>query len=486
MLDIEALARNVELFDGHYALIRPLSVDGATADVWLALDTNTLSEQMDISKVVNLQDHEIEKLGLVVAIKIYRPQNALDIEGEMRFKKEYMIVFNCTHTNLIHPAHFSIFKETPYLVLPYCKLGSSELLAGNLREAKDIWKYLYDVASGLDYLHTKCTPPIIHLDMKPANVLINDHGSYAITDFGISAKHEKRLFSDVDDVSGTTAYMSPERFGTDYIPSAPSDIWALGATIFELITGRVPYGEEGGAGQSQGNEMYPMPAHLPNDVVRVIKDCLNINPDKRPTASRLMEIAEKHLKHYTSGNGEKKELTLPKVNLKLFFIIGAVLLTLGLGALIISALSDGDDAEASEEVAAQPTDNPQEKKTAEEVVKQEVKVPASILLAISDARKALQRGEAFLKEHPDMINSENGLGEDYYIEAFRLFSDLQQKDAAEYPDSIHQIINKGIDESQQKLNVFYSKLEKLSKSSLQMVSEPAKERMNKINELLKK
>ena len=150
MLDIEELAQNVELFDGHYALIRPLSVDGATADVWLALDTNTLSSSADIAEVVNLQDYEIEKLGLLVAIKIYRPQNALDIEGEQRFKKEYMIVFNCTHTNLIHPAHFSIFKDIPYLVLPYCKQGSSELLAGNLIEEKAIWKYLYDVAAGLD------------------------------------------------------------------------------------------------------------------------------------------------------------------------------------------------------------------------------------------------------------------------------------------------------------------------------------------------
>lgn len=97
MLNIEEFANTSELFDGHYALIRPLSVDGATADVWLALDTNTVTKEVQLSEVARLHDDEIEKLGLMVAIKIYRPQNALDIEGEQRFRDEYMIVFNCHH-----------------------------------------------------------------------------------------------------------------------------------------------------------------------------------------------------------------------------------------------------------------------------------------------------------------------------------------------------------------------------------------------------
>lgn len=138
MLNIEEFAETGQLFDGHYVLIRPLSVDGATADVWLALDMNTVTENVQLSDIARLNDDEIEELGLMVAIKIYRPQNALDIEGEQRFRDEYMIVFNCHHTNLIHPTHFSIFKETPYLVLPYCKLGSSELLIGTKLSNDDI------------------------------------------------------------------------------------------------------------------------------------------------------------------------------------------------------------------------------------------------------------------------------------------------------------------------------------------------------------
>ena len=62
MLNIEEFAEKHELFDGHYVLIRPLSVDGATADVWLALDTNTVTEKVDYSDVVNLHDDEIGRI----------------------------------------------------------------------------------------------------------------------------------------------------------------------------------------------------------------------------------------------------------------------------------------------------------------------------------------------------------------------------------------------------------------------------------------
>lgn len=292
MLNIEEFANTNELFDGHYALIRPLSVDGATADVWLALDTNTVTEEVQLSEVARLHDDEIEKLGLIVAIKIYRPQNALDIEGEQRFRDEYMIVFNCHHTNLIHPTHFSIFRETPYLVLPYCKLGSSELLIGNLLENEKIWKYIKDVASGLAYLHA-LTPPIIHQDIKPANILLDDTLHYAITDFGISSqKGGVHGFYYDEENSGTLAYMAPERFqeGTEPIPQ--SDIWAFGATLCEILTGKVPFGEEGGKNQMESNAVMPVIPNASSDIQRLIRACLSKEPGNRPSAEQIIRAAD--------------------------------------------------------------------------------------------------------------------------------------------------------------------------------------------------
>lgn len=293
MIDIKEYTDEKGRFDGRYLLIRPLSTAGATADVWLSLDLNTVavSDIDKIDQIAEMSDDEIEKLGLVVAIKIYRPQNALDVEGEQRFRDEYMIVYNCHHANLIHPTNFSICKDMPYLVLPYCKQGSSELLIAKDLDIDTIWKYIQDVASGLAYLHA-LDPPIVHQDVKPANILIDDTGNFALTDFGISSQRGgvHGYYFD-DENNGTMAYMAPERFKQDAEPMAQSDIWGFGATLCEILTGKVPFGE--GGGNSQAGARLPLPS-LPSvntDLQRLIHDCLAPEPGDRPSAQLIADAA---------------------------------------------------------------------------------------------------------------------------------------------------------------------------------------------------
>lgn len=270
-----------ELFDGHFRLIRPLSTAGGTADVWLAADLNTVDDPIS-------DENPDESTAMKVALKIYRPQNALDIEGAQRFRDEFKIVFNCHHANLIPPTQFGITGETPYLVMPYCSRGSSETLIGKLRNNESIWQYVHDVAAGLAYLHG-LHPPIVHQDIKPANVLIDDSGNYAITDFGISATRDHHQA--FDENKGTLAYMAPERF-LDDTPQAESDIYAFGVTLYEVLTGQVPFGEEGGKAQAHDpvNLDYfnnPVPA----DIKRLVVACLTRDPSHRPTAQQIVKAA---------------------------------------------------------------------------------------------------------------------------------------------------------------------------------------------------
>ena len=292
MIDLADLALKNELFDGRYKLLQPLSTAGGTADIWLALDANTVNDRDRLFQPNPLTEEEVEELqGLRVAIKIYRPKNALDIEGEQQFRDEFKIVFNCHHVNLIHPTYFSIYKETPYLVLPYCEQGSAELLIGNMNDPNDLWKFIGDVSSGLAYLHAN-TPPIIHQDIKPGNILIDDNKNYAITDFGISAKFGKdqHLYYYDDEHSGTLAYMAPERFLENIEPMPESDIWAFGAMLCELLTGDVPFGEDGGQAQDENTPMPKIPG-IPADIQRLINACLDKDPSKRPTAKQITEAA---------------------------------------------------------------------------------------------------------------------------------------------------------------------------------------------------
>lgn len=288
MIDMEKYADGSELFDGHYKLLRPLNTDGASADVWLAEDVNTVDEPLPDGEETG---PAVENTAMQVAIKVYRPKNALDIEGEQRFRDEYKIVYDCRHTNLLQPTSFSIFEGIPYLVLPYCRSGSSEHLIGKISGEKEIWKYISDVASGLHYLHTN-NPPIIHQDIKPANILIDNNNNFAITDFGISVKRSGASGSSHNEEnSGTLAYMAPERFVGAMEPMWQSDIWAFGATLYEILTGRVPFGEEGGQAQiDTPGELLPI-ENGSADINRLIRACLSKDPKDRPSAAQLIEAA---------------------------------------------------------------------------------------------------------------------------------------------------------------------------------------------------
>lgn len=104
-----------------------------------------------------------------------------------------------------------------------------------------------------------CPPPkkkiiIIHQDVKPANILIDTNGNYCITDFSIKFGMEDERNLD-NESSGTTICMPPERFTEGYIPYTSCDIWAFGATIYELLIGDVPLGNKGGAVQLDGGRI---------------------------------------------------------------------------------------------------------------------------------------------------------------------------------------------------------------------------------------
>lgn len=287
MKEINGIAESGKLFDGRYKLLRPLSSEGGTADVWLALDTNTIDEVFD-DESDNVR--ALDETGIKVAIKIYRPKNALDL-GEQRFREEFKIVFNCHHTNLVQPINFSIFEGIPYLVLPFCQKGSSEQLQGKIKDADELWRYISDVSAGLAYLHA-FNPTIVHHDIKPANVLIDDNNNYAITDFGISS-HRGNNREGYDEVqSGTMAYMAPERFKDDYESIPESDIWSFGATLYELITGKVPFGENGGAEQLDKNTVCAaINENVPSDIKKLVYDCLSTDISKRPSAALINKAA---------------------------------------------------------------------------------------------------------------------------------------------------------------------------------------------------
>ena len=255
------------LFHDRYTLVRLIG-RGGFSEVWLAHDKYT---------------------GLELALKVYAPNGGTDDTSIAIFSDEIRRVYNLSHPNLLKPQHFAVCEGMPYIVMPYCANGSVVKQIGKMSEA-EIWTLLHDVATGLAYLHEQ---HIVHQDIKPDNILQAADGHYLITDFGISARTRTTLTKTqaISNTSaGTSAYMAPERFGSKPAPTFASDIWALGATLFELIEGYVPFGDgalPAGLLQKNGAEIPEMKAQVSDTLKRTVCQMLAPNAWDRPTAETL-------------------------------------------------------------------------------------------------------------------------------------------------------------------------------------------------------
>ena len=245
---------------------------GSFGEVWLAHD---------------------EILDCDVAIKVYI---SLDPRGVEEFKSEYITTQGISHPNLLTTTYFDVCNQRPYLVMKYSEKGSSSKFAGKMDEYA-LWQFIHDVAAGLKYLHN-IPEPIIHQDIKPDNILVDDNNRYLITDFGISKKIRSTMRKQSKRAvgAGATAYMGPERFDSDPTPVKASDIWSLGASIYELATGELPFNGLGGGMQRNGAVLPVLDNKWSKDMTMVMQSCLAKETWDRPTAEQLEKYSESILK----------------------------------------------------------------------------------------------------------------------------------------------------------------------------------------------
>lgn len=266
------------LFDKRYRLIKNLG-SGASANVWLALDT--LADNMK------------------VAVKIFSAIEGIDTLGIQNFQREFTYVYNIQHQNLLTPTNYAVCEGTPYLVLPYCENGSATSMLGRADE-KDVIKFMHDVSAALECLHTH---HIVHQDIKPDNVLLDDDCNFLVTDFGISTQTIGR--SDPSNiVKGTKAYMGPERFQKGSTAINLNDIWALGATAYEMIMGNAPFGDNGGMVQALGEQIPDLPETIQPELRHLIFSCLEAEPWNRPSAEAIRKKTQLYLE---TGNWREKD-----------------------------------------------------------------------------------------------------------------------------------------------------------------------------------
>jgi len=230
------------------------------------------------------------RLNRVVAIKILHPHHAADLNFRKRFIHEAQ-----SAANLRHPSIVDIYDEGEedrqhYIVMEF--VDGSDLKSMILRykqlPVQQVLQISAAIADGLDAAHQL---GMVHRDVKPQNILVTHDGTAKITDFGIAKSSLSTAQTDTGVTFGTADYISPEQ-ARGQPATAQSDIYALGVTVYEALTGQLPFTGDTAVAvalQHVGSKPPPIRRHNPNvsaALEQLVMRALSKNPAERPTTAR--------------------------------------------------------------------------------------------------------------------------------------------------------------------------------------------------------
>ncbi len=183
--------------------------------------------------------------GQVVAIKIMPPHMATNAVLLKRFEQEFRAASRLDHPNIVRALDYGEANNSPYLVMEFVEgesLGQKVEREGRMPEA-DAIRILAQVAQGLHRAHKQ---NLIHRDVKPDNILIRTDGSAKLADLGLVKETETDLnLTKTGRGLGTPHFMAPEQFRNAKGADVRCDIYSLGATLYVLVTGELPFKSNG-------------------------------------------------------------------------------------------------------------------------------------------------------------------------------------------------------------------------------------------------
>lgn len=232
-----------------------------------------------------------------VALKILPRHFARDPQFVARFEQEAKVLAKLQHPHILPVFDYGEADGYTYIVMPFLQSGDlTDLLKGQPLSLAQTGRIISQIGDALDYAHSQ---GLIHRDVKPSNVLLDERGNCLLTDFGIAKIVESSSnLTATGGILGTPAYMSPEQ-GLAQKLDGRSDIYSLGIMLYELATGRVPYQAETPMAVviKHMNDPLPPPRQvnsaLPEAVERVILKALAKQPENRyATAGEMVRALQ--------------------------------------------------------------------------------------------------------------------------------------------------------------------------------------------------
>lgn len=186
-----------------------------------------------------------KSLHRVVAVKFLRREALASSAGLQRFRLEAKTAASLRHAHIVPIYEFGEHEGHPYVTMDFMKESLAEQVAKGAGAAPDFTAIcnaagiVVKIAGALQYAHAK---GVLHRDIKPGNILLDEHGEPRLTDFGLAKILDQDSGLTVKgEVIGTPSYISPEQAEGNSELTPATDVYGLGATLYELITGKPPF-----------------------------------------------------------------------------------------------------------------------------------------------------------------------------------------------------------------------------------------------------
>jgi tetratricopeptide (TPR) repeat protein/predicted Ser/Thr protein kinase len=192
--------------------------------------------QGGMGAVYKAKDRELERF---VALKVIRPQLAMDPEILARFKQELILARQVTHKNVIRIFDLGEADGIKFITMEFIEgqdLKSVITEKGKLSN-EEIVRVMEQVCLALEAAHGE---GVVHRDLKPQNIMLDMNGKVAVMDFGIARSTEMGGMTQTGALLGTPEYMSPEQVMGEHV-DARSDLFTLGVIFYQLLIGEMPY-----------------------------------------------------------------------------------------------------------------------------------------------------------------------------------------------------------------------------------------------------
>lgn len=255
--------------------------------------------------------HELS-LNRIVALKVLSSHLSENNEFIKRFEREARAAAKLNHPNIIQIYAIGEEEGIHFFSMEYVK---GKTLAEIIEKEK---RLIYDKAIPIiiqtaEALSEAHKHGIVHRDMKPSNIMVNDNGTVKVTDFGIAYVSQETKLTKSGSIIGTPEYLSPEQCEAKTIDNR-SDIYSLGVTIYELLSGKTPYKADTPVSMLMEivkgnfpplNEVNP---DVPEFIQKIVEKMMQTKPEDRfNNANELIESLKKHIEKSISTKDFEKE-----------------------------------------------------------------------------------------------------------------------------------------------------------------------------------